>query len=137
MLARPRVKIESQFPAVKKAGWETVQKAREVWMEVGQETAESRANDQAATRGYELQVGIEKERLGHQSARIYPVTHSEKWGDDPWFLRFFEFGAVHIQAMPFMRPAARKANKAFVGVMGDQLEGNIRRRTRSRRARPR
>ena len=128
-MARSRMTIQSSFPAAKKAAWETVQQAREVWLEVGQETAESRANDQAATRGYELQVGVEKERLGHQSARIFAATHSSKWGSDPWFLRFFEYGAVHIPAMPFMRPASRKANKAFVAVMGDQLEGNIRRRT--------
>jgi hypothetical protein len=132
-MARPRMRIESSFPAVKKAGWETVQEAREVWLEVAEETAESRAESQGASRGYELQVGIGKERLGHQSARIFPVTHSSKWGDDPWFLRFFEYGSVQIPAMPFMRPAARKANKAFVAEMGDKLEGNIRRRTGRRR----
>lgn len=132
-MARARMRIESQFPAVKKAAWETVQEARELWLETAQDTAEAKASDQAATRGYDLQVGVEKERLGHQSARVFAATHSSKWGSDPWFLRFFEYGAVQIPAMPFMRPAARKANKAFVARMGDDLEGKIRKRTRRSR----
>lgn len=132
-MARPRMRIESSFPAVKKAGWETVQEAREVWLGVAQETAQAKVNDQAATRGYELQVGIEKDRIGQQSARIFTTAHSSKWGNDPWFLRFFEYGSVQIPAMPFMRPAGRKANKAFVAAMGSHLEGNIRKRTRRAR----
>lgn len=124
-----KVTVRHEFPAVKKAAWETVQAARENWKHVGEGEAESRAETQAATRGYALQVGMGSENLGHQSARIFPVTHSSRWGDDPWFLRFFEFGTVHIGAMPFIRPAARKANKAFVAAMGSQLEGRIRRRT--------
>ena len=128
-MARPRMRIESSFPAVKKAGWETVQQAREVWLDIAKDTAEDKAESQAASRGYELQVGIEQERLGHQSARIFPATFTSKWGDDPWILRFFEYGAAQIPAMPFMRPAARKANKAFRDEMGDKLEGNIRKRT--------
>lgn len=125
--------VQSNFKAVKKAGWETVREARELWLEVGQETAQSKVDDQAATRGYNLKVGIGKERLGFQSARIFTTAHSEKWGDDPFFLRFFEYGSVQIPAMPFIRPAARKANKAFVGAMGDKLEGKIRRRASVRR----
>ncbi len=125
--------MESSFPAVKKAAWETVQQARDRWIDVAEDTAQTKANDQAATRGYELQVGIKGERLGHQSARIFAVTHTSKWGDDPWILRLFEYGAVHSPAMPFMRPASRKANKEFKAVMGDDLEGNIRKRTRKAR----
>ena len=132
-MAKSKIRIESKFPAVKRAGWETVQEAREVWLETGQETAEKKASDQASTRGYALQVGVDKERIGFQSARISAFTHTERWGDDPWFLRFFEYGTVHIPAMPFMRPAARKANKAFVTTMGSQLEGKIRRKASVRR----
>lgn len=133
MMAKSRMTLRSEFPAVKEAAWETVKEAREVWLDVAQSTAQSKVEDQAATRGYELQVGIEKERLGNQSARIFATTYSSKWGNDPWFLRFYEYGAVHIPAMPFMRPASRKANKAFVERMGDDLEGKIRRRTGGRR----
>ena len=121
--------IRYEFKDVKKAGWETVQEAREVWLNSGAQEAEQRASNQAATRGYNLQVGIDKERLGFQSARISAVTHTQKWGDDPWILRFFEYGTVQIPAMPFMRPAARKANKLFVAYMGRALEGNIRRKS--------
>jgi hypothetical protein len=127
------MRIESSFPAVKKAAWETVEDARSKWIEVARDTAQAKVSNQAATRGYDLQVGIEGEKLGHQSARIFPATRTSKWGDDPWFLRLFEYGAVHIQAMPFMRPGARKGNKAFLEVMDDQLEGTIRRRARTRR----
>ena len=132
-MAKNRVKIEGSFKAVKEAGWETAREAREIWLRTAEETAQHKVSDQAASRGYELQVGIEGERLGHQSARVFADTHSSKWGNDPWFLRFFEYGSVTIPAMPFMRPAARKANKAFVAAMGDHLEGNIRKRSRVRR----
>jgi len=127
------MRIESNFQAVKKAGWETVQEAREVWLETAQSTAEQKVESQAATRGYALQVGIEKERVGFQSARIFTTAFSERWGDDPFYLRFFEYGSAQIPAMPFIRPAARKANKAFVAAMGSQLEGKIRRRASVRR----
>ena len=51
----------------------------------------------------------------------------------PFFLRFFEFGSANIPAMPFLRPAARKANKVFVDYMGEELDGKIRRKARVRR----
>lgn len=132
-MAKSRFVIESKFPAVKRAGWEAVSEARELWLEVGQETAQQKVENQASTRGYALQVGIEKERIGHQSARIFTTAHSERWGEDPFYLRFFEYGTVHIPAMPFMRPAARKANKAFATALGTQLEGKIRRKASVRR----
>jgi hypothetical protein len=129
------VSIRSEFPAVKKAAYETVREARTVWLSVAKETAEAKAADQAATRGYALQVGIKPELLGHQSARIIAVTHTKRWGDDPWILRLFEYGTVFIKAMPFIRPAARKANKAFVATMDGKLEGKIRRKAAVRRKR--
>lgn len=132
-MAKNRVVIRSNFPAVKRAGWEAVQEARELWKATGKETAEKKATDQAATRGYALQVGVDAENIGFQSARITPTTHSSRWGDDPWFLRFFEYGTVFIPAMPFMRPAARKANKVFVAHLGAHLEGKISRRAGVRR----
>lgn len=132
-MAKNRVIIRSEFPAVKRAGWETVQAAREIWKQVGEQTAQEKAEQQASTRGYALQVGMGSENVGHQGARIYPVTHSSKWGDDPFFLRYFEYGTVNIGAMPFIRPAARKANKAFVLAMGSMLEGKIRRKASVRR----
>ncbi len=132
-MAKSRMTIQSNFPAVKKAAWDTVSEARDKWIDVGKDAAQDKATDQAATRGYDLQVGIEGERLGHQSARIFAATHTSRWGNDPWILRFFEYGAVQIPAMPFMRPGARKGNKAFVEHMGDKLEGKIRRRAGVRR----
>lgn len=121
--------VRYEFKPVKPALFEAVQEAREVWLEVGASTAEQKANDQSAARGYALQVGIDKERLGVGGARISAVTHTSKWGDDPWFLRFFEYGTAYIPAMPFIRPGARKANKAFIAKMGHNLEGKIRKRS--------
>jgi hypothetical protein len=45
--AKSRIKIESNFPAVKRAGWETVTEARELWLEVGQSTAQQKVESQA------------------------------------------------------------------------------------------
>jgi len=132
-LAKQRYRIESNFRAVKRAAWETVQEARELWIAEARTTARQKLESGAATHGYALSAGVEGERVGFQSARIYTVAHSSKWGDNPWWLRFFEYGAVQIQAIPFMRPAARKANKVFVARMGSQLEGKIKRRAGVRR----
>ena len=131
--AKVRLNIQNEFPAVKRAAWDLVSEARDQWIRTGQSEGEATAAAKAATRGYALQVGIAGEKLGHQSARIIPTTHTSKWGDDPFFLRFFEYGTVYIPAMPFLRPAARKANKQFVNTLGDQLEGRIRRKVRTRR----
>jgi len=128
-----RVVIESRFPAVKAAAYETVALARQAWIDQGTDTANERLQSQAATRGYALSAVIEGEPIGHQSARIFVAAHSSKWGTDPWFMRFFEYGTAYIPAMPFIRPAARKANKTFVQVMGDDLDGRIRRRASVRR----
>jgi len=132
-MPKARMKIHSNFPAVKRAGYEAVAEAREIWLETAQSTAQEKVTSQAETRGYALQVGIEKERRGHQSARIYTTAHSERWGEDPFYLKWFEYGSVNIPAMPFMRPAARKANKAFVLALGEHLEGKIRRAAVRRR----
>lgn len=132
-MAKNRIKVTSNFKAVGEAAYEAVSHARELWLETAQETAQQKVENQAATRGYALQVGIEKERIGHQSARIYTTAHSERWGDDPWYLRFFEYGSVNIPAMPFIRPASRKANKVFVAAMGADFEGLVKRKARVRR----
>lgn len=125
-MAKKPMEIRYEFKPLEDIAKDTIDEARELWMEVGQETAESRANQQASSRGYALQVGVGKERLGFQSARIWATTHSEKWGDDPWFLRFFEYGTTYIPAMPFMRPGAKKANKAWLAFFGPAFEGKIR-----------
>jgi len=122
--------IQNNFPAVKEAAHELVQEARLAWIETGKQVSNKRFQNGAATRGYALQGVIEGETIGFQSARIYIVGHSEKWGDDPWFFRFFEYGTVYITAMPFIRPGARAANKVFMAMMGTQLDRKIRMKSR-------
>jgi hypothetical protein len=132
MAKAAKMEIRYQFKPVNEAAYEAVQEARELWMDTAQTTAQQKVDDFAATRGYNLSIGVGKERLGFQSARIFAAATSEKWGDDPWWVRFFEYGTVAIPAMPFMGPAARKANKVFVAYMGVELEGKIRRKSAGR-----
>jgi hypothetical protein len=132
MAKAAKMEIRYQFKPVKEAAFEAVQEARALWIETAKTTAQSKVDDFAATRGYNLSIGIGGEPLGYQSARIWAGAISEKWGDDPWWVRFFEYGTIAIPAMPFMGPAARKANKEFVAYMGTALEGKIRRKSAGR-----
>jgi HK97 gp10 family phage protein len=117
-----KIRMESRFPAVKKAAYEVVQKARDEALIEGQEETQKRIEKGAASRGYDLDpFVVEKENIGHQSGRIF--VPSEKW-----YYRFFEFGTVYIPAMTFMRPAHRKMRKKFKDVMGDDFEKFVRRR---------
>jgi hypothetical protein len=125
-----RIVIQNRFPQVKKGAREAVTAARQVWTEVCKEAAGSAVESKAGSRGYALQVGFGSELLGYQSARVFTTAHSSKWGDDPFFLRYFEYGTVHIGPMPFMRPGARKANKAWLTAMGTGFEAKIRMRTK-------
>lgn len=110
---KPRVKLESRFPAAKKAGWEAAQAARTVALNVGEHEAEKRLERIDDTRGYELPIDIGQENIGHQSGRIFY---------DPWYGRFFEYGTVRIPASPFMRPAHRMMRKAYVAALGADLK---------------
>lgn len=123
-MAKPRVKIESRFPAVKKAAHELANHARDVWKDVGEDTAEKYLERIDDTRGYELPIDIQSERVGFQSARFFY---------DPFYGRWFEYGTVRLPASPFMRPASRKARKAYVALMADDFEGWIRQRAGMRR----
>jgi HK97 gp10 family phage protein len=124
MAAKPKMRLESRFPAVKKAAYEVVQHARDEALIEGVEETRRRIEKGAASRGYDLDpFVVEKENIGHQSGRIF--VPSEKW-----FYRFFEFGSVYIAPIPFIRPAHRRMRKTFVDEMGDQFEKFVRRRVR-------
>ena len=124
MAAKSKMRLESRFPAVKKAAYEVVQKARDEALIEGVEETRRRIEKGAASRGYDLDpFVVEKENIGHQSGRIF--VPSEKW-----YYKFFEFGTVYIPAMPFIRPAHRKMRAKFRDVMGDDFEKFVRRRVR-------
>lgn len=123
-MARNRVVLRSNFPAVKKAAHELVKHSRDLALNVGEGEAEKRLERNDDTRGYDLPIDVQQEEIGHQSGRIFY---------EPWYGRFFEYGTVYIQAAPFMRPAHRKMRKKFIEEMGDNFEGWVRRRAGVRR----
>ena len=124
-MARNRVKIESRFPAVKKASWEAVVHARNAALNEGEHEAERRLERIDDTHGWNLPIDIQQENIGFQSGRIYYT---------PWWGRFFEYGTVNIPASPFMRPASRKMRKRFIEELGaGNFEGWIRRKASVRR----
>lgn len=115
-----KIKLESRFPAAKKAAYETVVVARKLALDAGEEVAKRRIE----SGPYDLHPEhVHQENIGHQSGRV--------WYDD-WYARFLEFGTVHIQPYPFIRPAHRQMRKIFLGAMGANLEKFISRRTRFR-----
>ena len=131
MAQKTKIKLESRFPAVKAAAYEVVQEARAAALAAGKETAQQRWDQQAGRRGYdEGAITIESELIGFQSGKIVANAESERHGTDPFWERWFEYGAAHIPAMPFMRPGARKMRKVFIEVMGSDFEKWVRRRVR-------
>jgi HK97 gp10 family phage protein len=122
-MARPRVRLESNFAEVKDAAADTVDRAVRLALNVGEGEAEKRLERIDDTRGYELPIDIVQQKWRKGGKIIY----------EPWYGRFFEYGTVRIPAGPFMRPAHRKMRKVFVGVLGDQFEGFVKRRARTRR----
>jgi HK97 gp10 family phage protein len=132
-MAQSRIRIVNRFPAAREAAYETVQFARELALREGKDVANAKIASGAARRSYEDlgdSLHVEEEKIGFQSGKIYVTAHSEQWGDDPFWARFFEYGTTFISAMPFMRPGSRAMRKTFIGVMGKDFEGFIRRRSR-------
>jgi HK97 gp10 family phage protein len=123
-MARPRVKLESRFPAAKAAAHDAVRHARDLALNAGEGEAEKRLERIDDDRGYELPIDVKQENIGFQSGKIYY---------EPWYGRFFEYGTVRIPAAPFMRPAHRKMRKTFIEEMDDNFEGWVRRKARVRR----
>ena len=120
-MARNRTVLRSDFPAVKKAAFEVVQKARDQALLDMENTANDRLEKTDVQRGYDLPVDVQKENIGHQSGRIF-YEH--------FYGKFFEYGTTYIPAASFMRPAHRKGRKTFLAIMGDDFEGFVRRRVR-------
>lgn len=121
MAAKPKMKLESRFPAVKAGAHDAVRAARTLALNAGEGEAEKRLERIDDTRGYELPIDIGQENLGFQSGRIFYT---------PWYGKFFEYGTVRIPAAPFMRPAHRKMRKTFLVAMDGTVEKFIKRRVR-------
>lgn len=122
MPAKVKLKIESRFPAVKEAAYETVVEARDRALADGLEVAQSKIGKAVTARGYRLDPGmVKRENIGHQSGRLFV---------NEWWARFFEYGTVYIKSLPFMRPASRKMRKTFVAMLSDDFEGWVRRKAK-------
>jgi hypothetical protein len=136
-MAQSKIRIENRFPAAIEAGYETVQFARTLALREGKDTANNKIAAGAARRNYEElgeSMRVESEEIGFQSGKIYVETQSDKWGTDPFWARYFEYGTTFIPAMPFMRPGARAMKKTFVGAMGTYFEGFVSRSAIRRQA---
>ena len=85
------MRLESRFPAVKKAAHDLVRHARDEALIEGVEETNRRIGKGASQRGYDLDPFlVEKENIGFQSGRIYVP-------EDKWYYRYFEFGRFSSQ----------------------------------------
>jgi HK97 gp10 family phage protein len=124
MASKNKVVLRSNFPAVKKAKTEFVRYAVDAALVVGENTANQRIERNDARKDYNLPADVDKSRIGFQSGKI---EYGHWWG------RFFEYGTVYIPAVPFMRPAHRLMRKTFIGLMGKEFDGWVKRRAGVRR----
>ena len=123
-MARNRLKIENRFPQAKRALWDALQEGRDEWKATGLEETQKRLGNNP--HSYDLDpFVVQAENLGHQSASIYVP-------EEKWYYRFHEWGTAHMPATPFIRPAARKARRAWLDKLGDEAPKLISRRARVR-----
>ena len=121
-MAKPRMRLESRFPEVKRAARAAVRESIRLGVNAGEGEAEKRLERIDDTRGYELPIDVKSETGDDDGKIVY----------EPFYGRWFEYGTVHIPAAPFMRPAHRKMRKVFRDSMADDFEGFVRKRARVR-----
>lgn len=123
MAAKPKMRLVSKFPEVKRASREITQLAITQATLAGQNKADDRIASNDMKTGYNLPIDTQKDVRPMQGRITY----------DHWWGRFFEYGTVYIPAVPFMRPANREMRKVFTTIMGKEFEGWVRRRAGVRR----
>jgi len=128
-VGRSRVKVDDQFTVAIKAAHHATHNAVQSGVDAGRDAAQGIVQERAASRGYDLVVKMASSVDGYYGRYFPESAVSETWGDDPWYLKYFEYGTHHINAMPFMRPASRAMKQAFERGM-DELERGIRERVR-------
>ncbi len=131
MAARNRTKIEANFRPAKEAGHEVVMAAIKVAIEAGHQVSQKKLDSQAGRRGYNLDGGLVLKEAGGKTGNLWAgAIYTEEW-----WARFFEYGTVHIEAMPFIRPGYRKGRKVLLAELEGNFEKWVRKRARVRRAR--
>ena len=121
-MAKQRMRLESKFPEVKRAGRDATKEAIRLAVNAGEGEAEKRLERVDDTRGYELPIDVKSETGDDDGKIVY----------EPFYGKWFEYGTVRIPAAPFMRPAHSKMRKVFKQTMADDFEGWVRKRARVR-----
>jgi len=105
--------LVSNFRAAENAAHEVVSASVRTAVLAGRERAAERLDMQASRRDYNL-----------SGADVGSEAHADdgKIFYEPFYGRFFEYGTVHIEAMPFMRPGSRAMRKTFKLMMGANFE---------------
>lgn len=150
-MARSRVTIKSNWTLVEKGAREGLEEAAKAWADTGYDAARETLTKKEASRGYFLNTlfenitsGVWNHGKGDVGAKFYirgsggtrSLNSDIKAGGsqaDTFYARWFEYGTVHIEPMPFMRPAKTKADKAFKAKAGTSVERAIGRRARVRK----
>lgn len=115
------MKLTSNWNKVPGAMDEVIREGAEEWRRVTEEQTKSNLARQEGRRGYALNEMYESIT---SSATLNEAI--VKFG--VWYAHFFEFGTMHIEAMPMLRPAKRKGDAAFKAKVDGQAERTIRRR---------
>jgi hypothetical protein len=118
-MARQRIVLRSNFRAAREAGKDAVADAIKKATDEMHEEASNRLDRAAGQRGYNLySTDLEMETSDDEGTIKYPHFYG----------RWFEYGAVHIVAMPFMRPGHRKGRAKLVSELKSDFEKWVRRR---------
>lgn len=109
-----RIVLQSHFKeAIREADKET-REAIEKAVREGEKAANIAIERTNTRRGYNLPTTVES-------------FHSEKSGGiqagSEFWWKFFEYGTVFIDAVPFIRPGHRKMRAVFKEEMGELFEG--------------
>lgn len=121
MPPKNRIKVTSNFRAARNAGHEAIEELISKATDEMQDKAQLRLQQGAQRRDYDLDPGdIQKNTLGKSGRITY----------DKWYGRFFEYGTVYIQALPFMRPGARAGRKYVKDKAPDIFQGWFNRKAR-------
>jgi hypothetical protein len=96
--------MRSNFATARKMGDAAMADLIHVATDKMHEVAQTRLESQASRRGYNLDAGdIDKQELPMDGRISYPHFYG----------RFFEYGTVHIPALPFIRPGHRAGRKVI------------------------
>ena len=108
-----RVVLRSRFKEAGRHARKQTERAVEKAVEAGEREANIRIEKANAQRGWNISTDVESEASGMSGKIEFPHF----WG------RFFEYGSVKHDAMPFMRPGHRKMRKVFKQEMGELFSG--------------